>query len=345
MNVSLITSKCFSSKRTISTYQSLARFTMPLIRTSRTKPTHILLLKTLLKISYVFSTAPYYDFKAKEIRKFKLYTTYSSCTFLLIIIGFLYSSIFISDDGAKGSSQSQQIGSLLEMLASLLLAIATLTAVSGALFKSDKWYYLLEQLENVDVKLGFFENDSATVAKGIYVKLLLIYLPKVCKDIYCIYAYSSTNLPKYLICNTIFEYYCFAPTLLLVSLALILKDEYKAVMGFLNNHQKSEIIPENNFVISELFTHYTTPGSYLRSMSKMFRLLNTILDNYNHIFGYQLLFMLGHTLLSVLQTFDYCLKYRETTSNDSTDVLFANLCITAFNLVTISFFCFHCTLT
>lgn len=305
-------------------------------RTSRSKPTHILLLKTLLKISYAFSTAPYYDFQTKKIRKFKLYSIYSSCTFLLIIVGFFYSSIFISDDGAKGSSQSQQIGSLLEMLASLLLVIATLTAVSGALFKSDKWYYLLEQLQNVDVKLGFFENDSEKIAKEIYLKLLLIYLPKVCKDVYCIYAYSFTNVPRYLICNTIFEYYCFAPTLLLVSLALILKDEYKAVMGFLMNSQRNEIGPGNNFVITELFTHYITPGSSLRSMSKMFRLLNSILDNYNHIFGYQLLFMLGHTLLSVLQTFDYCLKYREATSNDSTDVLFANLCITGFNLVIIT---------
>lgn len=292
----------------------------------------MLLLRTLLKISYAFSTAPYYDFTLKKTRKLKLYTLYSSCTLLMITAGFLYSSIFIKKGARPGESQVQQIGNLLETLSSLLLAVAALTAVSGAVFMRKKWQRLLEQLQNINVKLGIWEKDSANV----YFKLFLMLLPKVCKDVYCIYAYSTTSfasMPKYFICNTVFDYYCFVPTLLVISLAFILKSKYKMLMELLKRRERGISISENNiFLTNELLTHKTTFGGYLRGISKLFRLLNSILDNYNAIFGYQLLFMLGHTLLSVLQTFDYCLKYRET-GFDSTDVLFANLCMTAFNLV------------
>lgn len=248
--------------------------------------TDMLLLKTLLKISYAFATAPYYDFQTKQIRKFKLYTFYSSCTLLLIVTGFLYSCIFISGTG-DGSSQSQQIGNLLEMLSSLLLAISALIAVSASVFMSKKWTYLFEELQNVDVKLGCWENDAKTNQNNIYLKLLLIYLPKLCKDVYCIFVcYDLGRMPKYLVCNIAFEYYCLAPTLLIVFLGLTFKDKYKVVMQLLKNHQTSVLNrSESKFVITELLKNNTTCDNYLRGTSKMFRLLNSILENYNFYLG------------------------------------------------------------
>lgn len=297
----------------------------------------MLQLKTLLKVSYLFSTAPYYNFETKQICKCKFYIFYSICTLLLIVTGFFYTSICINSTKSSDSSQSQQIGSLLETLSSLLLTLSALIAVSSAIFMTDKWKFLLVQLQHVDVKLGLWKNESMNYKRKICIKLFLVYALKLSKDVYCIFVYNWTgfgNMPKYFICNTIFEYYCFAPTLLMVLLAQIFRSKYKLLMELLQ-HQTNVVHSVNNLVITELFISRVTYGSYIRSTSKMFKQLNSILDNYNLIFGYQLLFMLGHTLLSVLQTFDYCLKYRQTT-NDSADVLFANLCITGFNLVIIN---------
>lgn len=298
------------------------------------------LLKTLLQISYAFSTAPHYNFEIKQTRKFKFYKVYSSCTLLLIVVAFLYSSIkFRNDeDTPNNSSQSQQIHNLLEMLSSLLLAVAALIAVSTAVFVSNKWQSLLKQIQDVDVKLGVMENNSTSNQRKVYIKLFLIYLPKLCKDIFCTFVYNnSERIPKYFICNTIFEYYCFTPTLLIVCLGLSLKNKYKMLLKLLKLPARNVAYTENNFFITELLPkNNLIYGDYLRGMSKMFRLLYSIIDNCNLIFGYQLLFMLGHTLLSVLQTFDYCLKYKQTTQ-DSTNILFANLCNTGFNLVIIKF--------
>lgn len=292
-------------------------------------------LQLLLKISYALSTAPYYDFEKKKIRKFKLYSIYSSSTLVFIIMGFLFSAASVSVNGEK-ESQAQQIGSLMEMLASLLLVIAALFAVSGAIFMSDKWQYFFEQLQNADIKLGF--SREAAVFRKTYLKLLFLCLPKVLKDIYCIYTYTSLSpghMPKYFICNTIFEYYCYISTLLSVSFTFIIKDDYKMVMKFLKNHRREIGLGKSKLIISEILPYSTASSSQLRSISKMFRLLNSILEHYNLIFGYQLLFMLGHTLLAVLQTFDYCLKYKKIGSDGSMHALFANLCMTAFNLVNI----------
>lgn len=314
---------------------------MALKNTLRTREnTDIVFLKALLKISYAFSTAPYYDFGKKEVRRFRFYSFYSICTLSLIIGGFLYSAIFIKEDSGSGS-QSEQISKFLQMVTALLLAIAASMAASSPLYMSDKWQYLLQQLQNINVKLGYWERESSENTKKIFALLFLVFLPIVCKDIYCFIAYihnAASVVPKYFICNTIFECYCFVPTVLMVLLGIILKDKYETVLELLkyskNNCNAGVFTKKSGYInIDELFNDHATYDNYLRRIAKLFRLLNSILENYNLVFGYQMLFMLGYTLLSVLETFDYCLKYKQLSSGDSFNPLLANLCITGFNLV------------
>lgn len=299
------------------------------------KRSDMLFLSALLKISYIASAAPHYDFNKKETHRSKFYIAYTICTLVLILGAFIICSLTWVQPNRSDTSQAQHIGYLLEVLSSLLLAIGAIFAVSGAIFMSKTWQNLLQQLQNLNVKLGFYESNSVKNSEKI-LKIIFIFLPLICKDIYCIVVYKIVGPEKmspYFICNCIFEWYCFVPTTLVVLLALSLRDRYQVLVETLEKFEKRKGTLEkldSNVNTNELLVNMTC-SSYLRNISKLYRSLSSILDKYNAVFGYQILFMLGYTLLSVLKSFNYCLK--QTDSNGITNVLLANLCMTGFNLV------------
>lgn len=81
--------------------------------------------------------------------------------------------------------------------------------------------------------------------------------------------------------------------------------------------------------------HFKT-ADVIRDVVKIYKNLNNIVGEYNDIFGYQVLFTLGNTLLSVLQSFDSCLRYKkleEKYDNRAINILLIDILTTAFNLV------------
>lgn len=289
------------------------------------KNSDMVFLKMILKLNGVFSAAPYYNFLQRDNKWSKCNTLYSLFVAFLFITLYALSTFCNPPYDAIISSVTS---TFLDIMTSFTLLIASLIILINVIFQTKKWKKLLNQLLTVNRKLETSNIISTNFSNANYLKLLLLHI--------LIFGITGFRLAlwylndmrtetKYFLCTCIYEYYCFITTLTMVQLNFILRRRYN-------------ILADKLVETMDTFELHFKTADVIRDIVKIYKNLNDIVGKCNDIFGYQVLFTLGNTLLSVLQSFDSCLRYKkleEKYGNRAINVLLIDILTTVFNLVII----------
>lgn len=290
-------------------------------------------LRTTYLVNVFFSAVPLFRFETKSVVRTKFSIVYSACTAIAVIGLYIFSTFFLHPYDKKVSTITSEF---LDVFTSALLLISTLIIITNPVFQTKKWKNLLRELMRVTAKLEQRKGGnepkciSIQVLKLVGLHLLIVSINTV--RLTTVYNINAETESKYFFCGCLYEYYCFTSTVLMIEICMTLKQRYKILSELL------ETTVGNGTTQSTSNKHIAIVDQ-IRRISKIYKMLNYSVDVYNDIFGYQTLFMIGNTLLSVLQSFDACLRYsklRDKYGDDTINILIPDLTTTFFNLVKLS---------
>lgn len=150
-----------------------------------------------------------------------------------------------------------------------------------------------------ELNIATVNNEKQT--RGFIFEILLLHVIFAVKYVSCAMVWTRVVgwwLYKYYIFRAVHDYYAFITILLIVHTNLIIKKRFNTMNEVLKNTPK-------------IFIVKFEPQLQIRQIECAYRKLLVVLEHFNSVFGYQILFIMGNTVALVLQSLCYVLKHTE----------------------------------
>lgn len=288
--------------------------------------------KILLKLGKIFSVTPSYEYIRSD----------RNASLMSRIYGILFPAGIVMAYGVclNGTIKYrykkfhvEAVGVIIDSMTTFLFASsAVITTLSPTLHRQT-WRKFFNLLEDVNKDMNYSATDRTNNTRRAriefffaHVTFLLIYFWNI-----SVWAYFlGIQTSGYYIFRHSAEYIPFLSTILMVYLNRIIRDRYTC----LNKAVKQPAVwaVKRNFT-SELkqlhlyVRNSTVAEESIRRIQRNFRKLGKLVCMFNNIFGYQILFLIGMTILTLLESLESALR------EDSILIMSWSSVTTAFSVV------------
>lgn len=239
------------------------------------------------------------------------YSFYQICM-MCATLGFSVSSIYYA--GSKVYSTISTIHIFIDLLTSLFITIEGSSLQITSLLFSTKWRSLLKEFN--------FKNGNKNYIASICFEMFILHFLFIGRIIWNFFVWSNIlglKFYSYYIFRSIHEYHTMITIVLMVHINRIIKKRFCVMNEILSNTTKK----------LEWQMHY------VRKVEIIYRKLMLVLENFNYVFGYSILFIIGNAVAVILESLRYALQHHSFSSTE--DMLIMGWSLTSIVFVLVSF--------
>lgn len=261
----------------------------------------------LLHIYRIFSITPNFNFHKKKVVYSTWRNSYAVATICFVVIFYFISVIgrikthYFEIDG---------LNVFLDILNYLLLTITNILLVCNCLLKRNLWSKFLNAFLDTD-------NDTSIGRYFVYLKLLLLHILYVTLLIFDIYVWTSSHgIEKYIFYffRFIQEYHCVLGLILLQCFNSMLKTRFEILNRKVSRTASYLKVCKDKKIFFVREISYNKSGTFVNmDISKTIQSydkLCSIIEMFNQIFGWQILFLLIHSSVDALDNLEKALMYK-----------------------------------
>lgn len=226
---------------------------------------HKALIKALQNTAIIFGICPWEKPSVYSV----LYQIFTLCA------TFSCSLVSIYANCVKNYSYISPLFAFFDLLASTFAVIQGTSIQVVALVRAKTWRKLLEELN--------FENENCSKL-SIYFELFVLNFLFTARIALGVYALAVVELNKYYIHVIFHEYYGMIVTALILHINCIIKSQIFSMYDLLK------------------LKDFQNP-SHIRQFESAYNKVMIMLNDFNYVFGYQIMFIMGYSVAVVL----YCL--------------------------------------
>lgn len=241
------------------------------------------IIKILIKMARICGICPF----EKPSRSSVLY---HACIFCLL---FSFSALSIYRAGSENYNDTSTMHICIDLLTSSFVTIQGCSNQLVSLLYPGAWRNLFNELDLV--------NGNEKPTKTVCIKIFILYLLLVAK-IACTSLVWTTvigwELSKYYIFRLLHEYYTILTIILMVYINLVVKKRFHAMNEILCN-------------TSTFFIKKFDQNIQIREVEATYRKLLLVLEHFNSVFGYQILFIMANAVAVILECLRNALKHHD----------------------------------
>lgn len=269
--------------------------------------------KMLLKLASFFSVSPSYEF----IRSNKNVSFTSRIYGLVVPIGIIVAYGVCLDGTIRYRYKQfhvEEVGIVIDSMTTFLFASsAVITTLSPALHRQT-WKSFFKLLKDVSETMNCSRAAHDNTFKNLKVQLFVVHV--LFLFIYfwniSVWAYFiGIETSRYYIFRHSAEYIPFLSTILMVNLCKIIRRRYR----FLNESVRQPAIWATNRNFKEELKHLhlrvrvsSKSEESIRNIQRNYRKLGKLVYIFNSLFGYQILVLIGMTILTLLESLESAIR-------------------------------------
>lgn len=263
--------------------------------------THIQLLNVLLTISRFFGISP-----SKNPSRLNVYYQV-----FITSITLCFSLVSIFTNCFNNYAIMTSIHRLIDLLSSTMATTLGVSMQAAALIQAEFWRKLLQEL-NIESK----EN----LKKRIYYEIFIIHFICIARMIWNICAFTivvGVEMNKYYLHIMLHEYFGIILTGSIMHINCLIKHKFR-------------LLHKNLLTRHDIFHHHI---SQMKQTERDYRNAMVILDDFNNIFGYPIMFLMGYSLTVMLNSLCVALKFISFNNTNEVLILMCSTINTIFLLV------------
>lgn len=249
-------------------------------------------IKILLRLTSTFFVTPSYgflmhDYKAPSLINSNFFSII--CAFLLLSTYIVYLQYSIKMFYLHNSASA--LGIVVDTLSILSYTILATVTILSPVFHRQTWKEMFALLQEVDKDMNYDASQyPPTNRRWFLVQLFAVHIVfafKIVWNMLVWFIYENMSAYVYYVPFDLSEYFSVISLLLMVYLNKIIRKKYAYINKLLSQYNNQERI---------------------RCIRKIYRKLGTSIHLYNTIFGYQMLFVVQTTVITVLESLYYGLR-------------------------------------
>lgn len=242
-------------------------------------------MKIATTVGTFFAIIPNYDFDKMIILRKKLYGLYTLTVFFISIAIFSIGSYSALDQGLYSIKISEFVMSV--VVECNMLALFVLASLGSAFWNTDRWKYLFRSFAHLERHLNTEMRMEKSILRNVYLQ-------------YCVLNFMITINLGTLVAGEIEDLNSDVSVVFLVYTCFLfyIKQMRETLMYNLILAIKCKYQDLNDFLIKGCGGVNTDAKKTVRIVSEFYGIMNEIVDNFNKIFGWELLLslMLSFTL-------------------------------------------------
>lgn len=269
-------------------------------------------LKILLRIGYLISVSPKYNFQTALTNTSKWNSLYTIVTTTAVILVCIF--VFVTNPLYR-IPNILITGKLLHIGYCLCITGATASALLTPLLQTQSWKRLLDNLDNLETTFLGMDHSFRQSYKLVAWKIFFLYFIVTLKDVYIIICTwkKSPKLYVYLMYTELYKYYTYTPLLIYIRINSIMRNKYKFMSFLLKKWAYEQHILNNE---NDVMMHgkQNATGAFRVKIMLMKRTYKKLIDTaevHNNIFGFQIFFTIGYTFLRNLERFSGSLSIKK----------------------------------
>lgn len=271
-------------------------------------------LRILLKLTSILSVSPDY----KTIKHGGKSALNSTRLYAITLASIIITAYGISLHGAIRHKYAQYHDSrmdiILDSVTTLLFTISAVISVISPVLHYNTWAEFLKSLRFIAQTTGHSKHTITTTRLNI--ELLCVNAVFGLRFLWSVYAWNNSlgiDVSKYYVFRHAIEYFSLISIALMIYLNKILTHSYR----LLNESAEHAVLPtavEQNKIRNKIkpsiayIDSFNAHGSGIKNIYQNYRKLRRLVFLFNRIFGLQILFVLGITIMSMLEGLNYAMK-------------------------------------
>lgn len=242
-------------------------------------------IKTLLKIARIWGIFPF----QKPSYPFYVYQA------LMFFTNLLYSTFSIYRNATHFLNMDEPISTFIDLTTALITIFMGLSIQLLSLWNPEKWRDLYKHL-GIDSNSNFITSGK----RSVYFEIIIVHIFFCLKIMFAIWVWTpliGLRFTENYCFRHINEYFSVLLTMILVHINRIMKINFSLMNEGL---KRSEYVK----------TYQITYGKLL-----------LLIEKFNRVFGYQILFLMGHSIAIMLESLNYSLLFSDLSKTEDLKVL------------------------
>lgn len=262
-------------------------------------------LQILLKFCNMLLLTPNYNYKYQEVVRLSL-RKYCSILLCILALVLCFFSHYANPMNVQRLQRYETSKFYLRVGASSLLTIQIIISILGPIIHFHTWDLMLKSLNWLDKKLKIQRHSNRIdISKRILilVALNLLILSVIAISVFIWLKLTGWYVYKYFALFEVFNYISACYILLMVHINNVIKNRFEKIDDFLQqsaSHEMRYVYYITNSAIIQA-SRMANLKIKLNMLRKSYKTLVNVINHYNTLFGYQILFQLAHLLASLLE--------------------------------------------
>nr|CAH7734466.1 unnamed protein product [Callosobruchus chinensis] len=253
------------------------------------------------RISTLFCMAPWFDFKKQELKWPRLNKAYAS-VYIVLFISLGISAVVLGRNELRKNINYNKIEEILFAVnMAIYIFLVVITTLRSSIMHADKWQFCLKKWYELDKMM----NSKASGDITFFYQFIIGHALFIGFFVYSSFIFddddfdSITSLVIF-VSLCICEYYCFLGTMCSLQVSSDINRKFKELELLLVSQVKN-LSQELNGYSEEMIVRH------IMKIGKLYRMISSIVESQNDIFGGVIMLMIWHSLVQILRCVNFLL--------------------------------------